>query len=192
MTSHIVLFGPPAAGKGTQAKRIAKQGNLIPTSTGDMLRAAVAEDTPLGQKASGIMQAGNLVDDATIMGIIGDHLGSGGAPEGALFDGFPRTVAQAEGLDALLKERQESVSFVVNIIVPDEILLSRVESRIAETPEAERRADDSPEALKVRLVAYHDQTVPVLAHYRAQGKVLDIDGTQTIEAVTASILESLG
>ena len=191
MTSHIVLFGPPAAGKGTQAKRIANQGNLTPTSTGDMLRAAVAEDTPLGQKAAGIMQAGNLVDDATIMGIIGDHLASGGAPDGALFDGFPRTVAQAEGLDALLKERQESVSFVVNIIVPDEILLSRVESRIAETPEAERRADDSPEALKVRLVAYHDQTVPVLAHYRAQGKVLDIDGTQTIEAVTASILESL-
>ena len=191
MTSHIVLFGPPAAGKGTQAKRIAAAGSLTPTSTGDMLRAAVAENTPLGQRAAGIMQAGNLVDDATIMGIIRDHLAHGGAPEGALFDGFPRTVAQAEGLDALLQERNESVSRVVHIIVPDEILLSRVESRLAETPEAERRADDTPEALKIRLVAYHEQTVPVLDYYRAQGKVLDIDGTQAIEAVTRNILMSL-
>ncbi|NQY82327.1 MAG: adenylate kinase [Alphaproteobacteria bacterium] len=191
MTAHIVLFGPPAAGKGTQAKRVAAATGMVPTSTGDMLRAAVAENTPLGQKAAGIMRAGNLVDDAIIMGIINDHLVLGDAPDGALFDGFPRTVAQAEGLDSLLKERGEEVSKVVNIVVPDEILLSRVESRIAETPVAERRSDDSSEALEVRLVAYHEQTVPVMAYYRSQGKLVDVDGTALIDTVTQSILVHL-
>lgn len=189
--SHFVLFGPPAAGKGTQAARLVGETGKMPTSTGELLRKAVADGTKTGKRVGEIMNAGGLVDDATIMDIIRDYLDSGVAENGALFDGFPRTVVQAKALDVLLRERGERVSHVVNIRVPDGILLSRVKKRIAETPEADRRADDSPQTLKERLVTYHEQTTPVLRYYQQQGTVFDIDGTQAIDEVTQQILQKL-
>ena len=188
---HVVLFGPPAAGKGTQAALLAQKTGMSPASTGDMLRAAVSEGTPLGKRADQIMKAGDLVDDATVVGIIADYLATVMLRDGVLFDGFPRTVAQAEALDALLAERGDELVAVINIVVPDEILMSRVESRLSQTPPEQRRADDTPEALQVRLQNYHAQTLPVLEYYQSSGKVRDIKGDDSIEQVSANILALL-
>lgn len=183
----IILFGPPAAGKGTQAKIIEEEHGLVQLSTGDMLRAAVAAGTEMGLRAKSIMDSGALVDDATVIGIISDRIDEADCANGFILDGFPRTVAQAEALDAMLEEKGRKLDHVIEVRVADEVLYSRVETRVAATPESERRADDNVETMKKRLEVYHAQTAPVLPYYDGKGMLKTVDGMQTIEEVTTEI-----
>lgn len=186
---NLILFGPPGAGKGTQAQFIVDRYNVVQLSTGDMLRAAVAAGTELGKMAKAVMDAGELVDDDIIIGIIGDRIGEPDCANGFILDGFPRTLAQAEGLDRLLAEKGLTLDAVVNINVPDEELFARIEKRAAET--GGTRADDNAETLKNRLKVYHDQTAPVLGYYGEKNMVDTVDGLQTIDQVTADIVKIL-
>lgn len=186
---NLILFGPPGAGKGTQAQFIMDRYNVVQLSTGDMLRAAVAAGTELGKKAKAIMDAGELVADDLIIGIIGDRIGEPDCANGFILDGFPRTLAQAEGLDGLLADKGLTLDAVVEIRVPDEELFARIEKRAAET--GGTRADDNAETLKNRLKVYHGQTAPVLGYYEKKSMVDTVDGLQTIDQVTADITEVL-
>lgn len=186
---NLILFGPPGAGKGTQAQYIMDRYNVVQLSTGDMLRAAVAAGTELGKKAKAIMDAGELVADDLIIGIIGDRIGEADCANGFILDGFPRTLAQAEGLDRLLADKGLTLDAVVEIRVPDEELFARIEKRAAET--GGTRADDNAETLKNRLKVYHDQTAPVLGYYEKKSMVDTVDGLQAIDAVTADIVKVL-
>lgn len=188
----IVMFGPPGAGKGTQAKVIETDYGLVQLSTGDMLRAAVAAGTEIGKRAKAIMDAGRLVDDETMLGIIAERIDEPDCANGFILDGFPRTVAQAEGLDALLAGKGRKIDHVIEVAVDDRELYNRIETRIAETPESERRADDTPETLMKRLAVYHEQTAPVLPYYGDKGLLHRIDGMQPVEVVTAEIKRILG
>lgn len=183
----IILFGPPGAGKGTQAKIIEDEHGLVQLSTGDMLRAAVAAGTEMGLKAKSIMDAGALVDDATVVGIISDRIDEADCANGFILDGFPRTVAQAEALDSMLETKGRKLDHVVEVRVADEVLFDRIEGRVAQTPESERRADDNVETMKKRLAVYHSQTAPVLPHYDAKGMLKTVDGMQAIDTVTKEI-----
>ncbi|MGB1360863.1 MAG: adenylate kinase [Alphaproteobacteria bacterium] len=189
---NIILFGPPAAGKGTQSKFLVEKYGLVQLSTGDMLRAAIAEGTELGQKASSIMERGDLVDDATILGIVRERMEQPDCEKGVIFDGFPRTKAQGEGLDAMLADMGKNLDYAVQLEVDDEILISRVEARVAETPVDQRRPDDNPETLRKRLGVYHEQTGPVLEYYASQGKLQKVDGMADISAVSSSLSSILG
>jgi len=186
---NLILFGPPGAGKGTQAQFIVDRYNVVQLSTGDMLRAAVAAGTELGKMAKAVMDAGDLVADDIIIGIIGDRIGEPDCANGFILDGFPRTLAQAEGLDRLLADKGLTLDAVVNINVPDEELFARIEKRAAET--GGTRADDNAETLKNRLKVYHDQTAPVLGYYGEKNMVDTVDGLQTIDQVTADIVKIL-
>jgi adenylate kinase len=186
---NIILFGPPGAGKGTQAQFIVERYGVVQLSTGDMLRAAVAEGTELGKQAKAVMDRGDLVDDATIIGIIGDRIDEPDCRNGFILDGFPRTQAQAEGLDRLLADKGLKLDAVIEIRVPDAELYKRIETRAAETGGA--RADDNAETLKKRLDVYHSQTAPVLSYYEKQGMLDTVDGLQSIEAVTTEITKVL-
>ena len=188
----ILMFGPPGAGKGTQAKLIESDYNLVQLSTGDMLRAAVSAGTDLGKKAKAIMDAGKLVDDETMIGIIDERMDQPDCANGVILDGFPRTVPQAEGLDALLERKGLKIDHVIELTVDDEELFKRIETRVAQTPENERRADDNAETLKKRLGVYHEQTAPVLPYYAERGALRQIDGMQGIDDVTAAIKALLG
>jgi adenylate kinase len=180
---NIILFGPPAAGKGTQAKRLVAERGMVQLSTGDMLRAARTSGSELGKRVSGIMDRGELVSDEIVIALIEEALPAAEAAGGAIFDGFPRTVAQAEALDALLARRGRKIDTVLRLKVDDAALLARVERRF----EIEGRADDNPESFKVRLGAYNSQTAPLLPHYLAQGKLIELDGMASIEAVAGQI-----
>ena len=180
---NIVMFGPPAAGKGTQAKRLVEAGGLIQLSTGDMLRAARKSGTELGKKVAGIMDRGDLVSDAIVIALIEEQLDANPDARGFIFDGFPRTVAQAEALDAALSSRDTQVDAVIRLKVDDDKLTGRVEKRAAE----EGRADDTVDAFKVRLGNYNEQTAPLLPFYEAQGKLHEVDGMASIEDVTHQI-----
>jgi adenylate kinase len=180
---NLILFGPPAAGKGTQAKRLVVERGMVQLSTGDMLRAARTSGSELGQRVSAIMDSGSLVSDEIVIALIEERLPEAEAAGGAIFDGFPRTVAQAEALDAMLAKRGQGIDRVVRLKVDDEALLSRIAKRF----EAEGRADDNPETFKTRLVAYNTQTAPLLPFYRAQGKLMEVDGMASIDAVAKSI-----
>ncbi|MFN3585688.1 adenylate kinase [Phenylobacterium sp.] len=180
---NLILFGPPAAGKGTQAKRLVEQRRMVQLSTGDMLRAAIASGSELGQRVSGIMQRGELVSDAIVVELIEQRLPEAEAAGGAIFDGFPRTLAQAEALDAMLKRRGRQIDLVVRLKVDDEALMQRIAGRFAESG----RADDNPESFKVRLDAYNTQTAPLLPYYEGQGKLVEVDGMGTIDQVAAAI-----
>ena len=184
---NIILFGPPAAGKGTQSKFLVENYGLVQLSTGDMLRTAIADGTALGKKASAIMERGDLVDDVTILGIVRERMEQPDCEKGVIFDGFPRTKAQGEGLDAMLSDMGKSLDFAVQLEVNDEILISRVEARVAETPLDQRRADDNPETLRKRLGVYHAQTGPVLEYYADKGVLQKIDGMAEISAVSSSL-----
>ena len=186
---NLILFGPPGAGKGTQAEFIVDRYKIVQLSTGDMLRAAVAAGTELGKMAKAVMDRGDLVDDGIIIGIIGDRIDEPDCKNGFILDGFPRTLAQAEGLDKLLAEKGLTLDAVVEIRVPDEELFARIEKRAAET--GGTRADDNAETLKNRLKVYHDQTAPVLDYYEKKNMVDTVDGLKSIEAVTADIVEIL-
>jgi len=180
---NLILFGPPAAGKGTQAKRLVTERGMVQLSTGDMLRAARSSGSELGQRVSAIMDSGALVSDEIVIALIEERLPEAEAAGGAIFDGFPRTVAQAEALDAMLARRGQKIDRVVRLKVDDEALVQRIAKRF----EAEGRADDNPESFKVRLGAYNTQTAPLLPFYREQGKLAEVDGMDTIEAVAKSI-----
>ena len=182
---NLVLFGPPGAGKGTQSKILTETRGLPQLSTGDMLRAAIAAGTPLGLASKALMDKGALVPDETVIGIIAERYDQPDCARGAVFDGFPRTIAQAEALDKMLAERARKIDLVLELKVDDAALLARVESRIAAGGPA--RADDTPETLKKRLEVYYQSTAPVLAYYRNQGKVKSLDGMASIDAVTREI-----
>lgn len=180
---NIILFGPPAAGKGTQAKRLVTTHGMIQLSTGDMLRAAIKAETELGLKVKDILATGGLVSDAIVIDLIKANLDACEAAGGAIFDGFPRTVAQAEALDAMLGERGAKIDKVVRLKVDEQALVTRIEGRFAE----EGRPDDNPESYKVRLAAYNAQTAPLLPYYAAQGKLNEVDGMGAVEDVAARI-----
>jgi adenylate kinase len=186
---RLVLLGPPGAGKGTQGDRLIERHGITRLSTGDMLRAAVKAETPVGLKAKDIMARGDLVSDDIVIAIIDDRLKESDVQKGFILDGFPRTVAQAEALDKLLAAKGIKLDAVVELKVDEGALLKRIETRIAEmTARGETvRADDNPEALKKRLDAYRAQTAPLSAYYAKKGNLQEIDGMATIDSVTAAI-----
>ena len=156
---------------------------MVQLSTGDMLRAAIASGSELGQRVSGIMQRGELVSDGIVIELIENRLPEAEAAGGAIFDGFPRTLAQAEALDAMLKGRGRQIDLVIRLKVDDAALKERIAGRFAESG----RADDNPESFAVRLDAYNAQTAPLLPYYQGQGKLVEVDGMGSIEAVAAAI-----
>jgi adenylate kinase len=184
---NLILFGPPAAGKGTQAKRLVDDRKMVQLSTGDMLRAAIASGSELGKRVEGVMQRGELVTDEIVIALIEERLPEAEAAGGAIFDGFPRTLAQAEALDAMLKSRGSKIDLVIRLKVDDQALMTRVAGRFAESG----RADDNPESFKVRLGAYNDQTAPLLPYYQGQKKLVEVDGMGAIEVVAAGIDQAL-
>ena len=185
----LILLGPPGAGKGTQATRLVQKFSIPQLSTGDMLRAAVKAGTPVGLQAKAVMESGGLVSDAIVIGIIKDRIKEADASKGFILDGFPRTVAQAEALTALLATEKMQLDAVVELKVDEKALLARIENRARETVAAGGtvRADDNPDAFKVRLDAYKAQTAPVSAYYAKTGALKQIDGMQPIDAVTAAL-----
>jgi adenylate kinase len=186
---RLILLGPPGAGKGTQAHRLIQKHGIVQLSTGDMLRAAVAAQTPVGLKAKDIMASGGLVPDDVVIGIISDRIEMPDAKKGFILDGFPRTVPQAEALDELLKKKHLKLDAVVELRVNESALLARVETRAAETRARgeEVRADDTPEVLSNRLASYRAQTEPLVHYYSERRKLITVDGMMTIEEVTADI-----
>lgn len=190
---RLILLGPPGAGKGTQAKRIEERYGAVQLSTGDMLRAAVAAQTPVGQKAKPIMESGGLVPDEIVVAIIADRLEEDDARKGFILDGFPRTVGQAEALGKMLQEKDIALDAVIEFTVNEDELVKRMETRVAETRAAggQVRADDNPESFRKRLSAYREQTAPLSDYYRSKGQLKTIDGMQDIDAVTASVVSAL-
>jgi len=184
---NLVLFGPPGCGKGTQSKRLVEQRGWVQLSTGDMLRAARSAGTELGNRVAAVMDGGNLVSDEIVIELIEERLPEAEKAGGAIFDGFPRTVAQAEALDKLLAGRNTQVDKVVRLIVDNDELVSRMAKRAAE----EGRADDTVEAFKVRLSAYETQTAPLIPFYTASGKVVEVDGMGSVDAVSAAIATAI-
>jgi adenylate kinase len=185
---NLILFGPPAAGKGTQAKRLVEARKMVQLSTGDMLRAAIASGSELGKKVAGVMERGELVSDEIVIELIEARLPEADAAGGAIFDGFPRNVAQAEELDAMLAHRGAKIDLVIRLKVDDEALKQRVAGRFAELG----RADDNPDSFKTRLEKYNTETAPLLPYYQGQGKLVEVDGMASVEAVAAAIDKALG
>ena len=182
---NLVLFGPPGAGKGTQSKILTQKRGLPQLSTGDMLRAAIAAGTPLGVAVKATMAKGELVSDETVIRIIAQRYDQPDCQGGAVFDGFPRTIPQAEALDGMLAERKRKIDLVLELKVDDAVLLSRVEARIAAG--GVLRSDDSPETLAHRLGVYYKNTAPLIDFYRGQNKLMSVDGMAPVEEVTAQI-----
>jgi adenylate kinase len=186
---RLILLGPPGAGKGTQAQRLLQRYGIVQLSTGEMLRAAVAAQTPVGLKAKDIMAGGGLVPDDMVIGIISDRLDQPDMKNGFILDGFPRTVPQAEALDDLLKKKHIKLDAVVELRVNESALLNRVETRVAEMRARgeEVRIDDTPEVLSKRLASYRSMTEPLIHYYSERRKLLTVDGMMTIEHVTREI-----
>ena len=186
---RLILLGPPGSGKGTQAQRLIHRYGIVQLSTGEMLRAAVAAQTPVGLKAKDIMAGGGLVPDEIVIGIISDRLDQPDAANGFILDGFPRTVPQAEALDDLLRKKRLKLDAVIELRVNESALLQRVETRAAETRARgeEVRVDDTPEVLVKRLASYRTLTEPLIHYYSERRKLLTLDGMMTIEHVTQEI-----
>lgn len=181
---YYVLFGPPGAGKGTQAKFLAEKYNLHHISTGDLLRQEIKKGTELGKQAAVLINDGHLVPDEVVVGMIKDCIASNPSVEGFLFDGFPRTIAQAETLDSMLKEMSSEVTSILSITLPDEKVFERIQKRAL----IEGRKDDArKETIQNRIDTYHKKTVPLIEFYKKQEKYQEVDGTGTIEEVFANI-----
>ncbi|WP_260927140.1 adenylate kinase [Novosphingobium sp. 9] len=208
---NIILLGPPGAGKGTQAQRLVERRGMRQLSTGDMLRAAVKAGTPVGLEAKAVMDRGELVSDAIVSALIGEELDAMNAETGAIFDGYPRTAAQAESLDAILAERGRKLERVIELVVDEEALVERITGRFTcatcgkgyhdkfEQPkvpgtcdkcggtEFKRRPDDNAETVRTRMAEYRAKTAPILPIYEARGIVVTVDGMADMDAVTAAI-----
>ena len=182
---NIILFGPPGAGKGTQAQRIVDRHGVVQLSTGDMLRAAIAAGSELGLQAKSLMDEGKLVPDDVIIGMIADRMNDEDCKNGVILDGFPRTIAQAKALDAMFAAGHIQLDQVIEIQVDEAALFARIENRAAEPGDA--RSDDTAEVLEQRLKVYHENTAPVLPYYRDKGQLNIVDGMQSIEEVAAQI-----
>ncbi len=212
---NIILLGPPGAGKGTQARILMDGTGLVQLSTGDMLRAAVAAGSEVGRKAKAVMEAGQLVSDEIVIGVVSERLDQPDTRAGVIFDGFPRTAAQAEALDQLLAEKGLTLDAVVSMEVDDELLVDRISGRFTcaacgegyhdthKMPAVEgvcdncgatefnRRADDNAETVRARLTAYHADTAPLIGYYTGTGKLKTVDGMADIGEVTRAIREVL-
>lgn len=216
---NIILLGPPGAGKGTQAKLLETGRGMVQLSTGDMLRAAVKAGTPTGLKAKAVMEAGELVSDDIVSGIIGERLDMADTERGAIFDGYPRTVAQAESLDELLSARGRKLDYVIELVVNEDALVERVEGRftcakcgegyhdtyklpkvagvcdVCGSTEFKRRPDDNAETVRTRMAEYRAKTAPILPFYEEKGLVRRVDGMADIDEVTrqiAAVLDGQG
>lgn len=188
---NIILLGPPGAGKGTQAGILVERRGMVQLSTGDMLREARTSGTEMGKIVADVMDRGDLVTDEIVIGLIREKLNAGG--NGFIFDGFPRTLAQADALGDLLAEMGQDLHAVIEMKVDDAVMVDRVVNRAAEAAAAGKpvRADDTAEAMQVRLAAYYKQTSPLLGYYYAKGLLRSVDGLADIETVTASIAKIL-
>ncbi|HEX8842519.1 MAG TPA: adenylate kinase [Sphingomicrobium sp.] len=207
---NIILLGPPGAGKGTQAARLQASRGMVQLSTGDMLRQAVAAGTPIGLKAKAIMEKGELVSDAIVSALIGERLDAAG-DAGAIFDGYPRTQAQAEALDLLLSERGRKLDFVIELVVDEDELVKRITGRftcakcgagyhdsfrptavegvcdVCGSTEFKRRKDDNEDTVRTRMAEYRAKTEPILPYYQAKGLVRRVDGMASVDEVAAQI-----
>ena len=190
---RLILLGPPGAGKGTQATRLVEKYSIPQLSTGDMLRAAVLARTPIGLKAKAVMESGALVPDDVVVGIIKDRISEPDAKGGFILDGFPRTVAQAEALDAMLERNGLKLDAAIELKVDPEKLISRIVNRAAEATAAGHavRKDDDPEVFKTRLAAYFRDTAAVTPYYRAKGLLHEVDGMSGIAEVARGIDDAL-
>jgi adenylate kinase len=208
---NIILLGPPGAGKGTQAQRLVANRGMVQLSTGDMLRAAVKAGTPVGLQAKAVMDAGELVSDAIVSALIGERLDQAEAEGGAIFDGYPRTEAQAEALDVLLAERGKSLDHVIELAVDEDALVERITGRftcascgtgyhdgfkptrvegvcdVCGSNEFKRRPDDNAETVRTRMAEYRAKTAPILPIYEARGIVTRVDGMASMDAVGMAI-----
>ena len=185
---YYILFGPPGAGKGTQATAMVERYKLRHLSTGELLRKEIAEGTELGLKAKSLIDAGSLVPDEVVEGMIDNAFKTTEGVSGFLLDGFPRTIAQAEALDKMLAASGEEVTSVISIMIPDEMIKERIRHRAA----IEGRADDaSDETVNNRIRTYHEKTEPLVDFYRKAGKYVEIDGTGTIEEVRGTIFNAM-
>lgn len=212
---NVVLLGPPGAGKGTQANLLETERSLVKLSTGDMLRAAVAAGTELGRKAGDMMERGELVPDALVIGLIAERMDADGTSRGFILDGFPRTIAQARALDSLLAERGKKLDAVIEMRVDDDALVNRITGRFTcadcgegyheafkmpkvpgvcdrcGSTEFVRRRDDNEKVVRSRLEAYHAQTEPLIDYYEKQGKLRSVDGMAEIGTVHRAIERAL-
>jgi adenylate kinase len=191
---RLVLLGPPGAGKGTQASRIANRFGIQQLSTGDMLREAAAAGTPLGLRTKHIMDRGELVPDEVVIAVVADRIDHADAANGFVLDGFPRTVPQAEALDRELAARGSALDAVLELEINEDVLLVRIRGRAEEAANQGQsvRRDDNPEVFKTRLKAYRAQTAPLTEYYRSQGLLKIVDGLQPIDIVTEELTTALG
>jgi adenylate kinase len=190
---NIILLGPPGAGKGTQAQFLVEERGMVQLSTGDMLRAARTSGTEMGQKVAAIMDAGELVTDEIVIGLIEEQLQNTDG-NGFIFDGFPRTLAQADALGELLEANGQGLNAVIEMQVNDEVLVQRIVGRAQEAIAAgkEARADDNEESLKIRLMEYYKKTSPLIGYYYHAGDLKSVDGLGTIDEVKGEIAAVLG
>ena len=184
---NILLLGPQGSGKGTQARRISAEYDIPHIATGDMLREAMAADTPLGRRVKPIYDGGGLVPDDLMIDLIRDRLGEEDAQDGFVLDGFPRTMAQAEALDAMLREIGRDLDLVLELQVDD----ATARARLLKRAEEEGRADDTPHAIERRLETYHRETAPLVEHYRVRGRLVGVNGDRAIGEVLAEIQRAI-